>query len=93
MAKIRVHELSKQMSLPTKDILSFLGEGFSVQSGLDEAQVEFVKEKARALEKSKSLEKKAVLVKAVKRPEKTDSSENAEKTVKEAENIAWVVRN
>ena len=47
MAKIRVHELSKQMELSTKDILSFLGDGFTVQSGLDEAQVELVKEKGK----------------------------------------------
>ncbi|MBO4410921.1 MAG: translation initiation factor IF-2 [Lachnospiraceae bacterium] len=73
MAKIRVHELSKQMELSTKDILSFLGDGFTVQSGLDEAQVELVKEKAKALEKSKSLEKRAVLVKAEKREEKPAS--------------------
>ena len=79
MTKIRVHELAKQMNLTTKEILGFLGSGFSVQSGLTEDQVAFVKAKAEEQVKSKSLEKKAVLVKANKPKDADKAAEEGEK--------------
>ncbi len=90
MTKIRVHELAKQMNMTTKDILGFLGSGFSVQSGLTEDQVALVKEKADALAKSKSLEKKAVLLKAnrPKDPEKPAAEPEKKEEEKPSEKAA-----
>ena len=70
MTKVRVHELAKELNIQSKEILTYLGKGYSVQSGLDESEVALVKAKYDEVQRSKALEKKAVLLKAPKRDPK-----------------------
>ncbi len=78
MAKMRIHELSKELNISSKDIIAILSdngiEGKTASSGLEEDQIALVKSKLSPAAK-KEVPKKETAAKA---PEKTASPAKAE---------------
>ncbi len=78
MAKMRIHELSKELNISSKDIIAILSdngiEGKTASSGLEEDQIALVKSKLSPAAKKEAPKKET----AAKAPEKTASPAKAE---------------
>ena len=80
MAKIRIHELSKELSVESRRIIEFLGNDLTASSGLDQVTADKVREKfaPKKEEKTVMLVKKGSeeAVKVVSPSEKSEKTEN-----------------
>ena len=72
MAKIRIHEIAKELNVESKDIIGFLGGEFKPMSGIEDDMAEKVRSQFGKKVSSAPVEKKAEEVKpaAVKKEEK-----------------------
>ncbi|SCW26815.1 translation initiation factor IF-2 [Lachnospiraceae bacterium C10] len=92
MAKIRVHELAKQLGVPSKDVVAFMaskGVKVTAQNGLEDEQVQQVRNAfASSSEKGQNVTEKNTENK--KKKETAETAENKEGAPKKKKNITAV---